>query len=286
MVVGSYADGWWHLTFGRDYFWTTPHIVLYSGFMLAITGVAIGLISEKRSRIRASSPHLSRSGYKISALGIVLVLAAALSDELWHRIVGSDTLYSPPHLLGVLGTSVIILGMIKGLSTTFNLRSRPGLVLEATLFSSAFLSILAIQVTPLRFLKQDAGHFIEAGFLAMVVPLLLLASFTLINRPGAVTVIQGVRFLLSDAGLSSYYLVVWLAIISDILLWKRRAFEGTWRTAFAGPVFVAMFYTIYSPTSITETLLSYGAAPLAAVSLSVGALSSLVGYYAARISSH
>ena len=43
-------------------------------------------------------------GYHLAALAIMLTVLAAPLDELWHRLFGLDvTIWSPPHLLGLLG---------------------------------------------------------------------------------------------------------------------------------------------------------------------------------------
>jgi hypothetical protein len=50
-------------------------------------------------------------GYFLAAAGIALTVIAAPVDDLWHRAFGTDvTIWSPPHLLGLLGVIVSAAG--------------------------------------------------------------------------------------------------------------------------------------------------------------------------------
>jgi hypothetical protein len=52
-------------------------------------------------------------GFRLAALGLVLVVLAAPIDDLWHRLFGLDvTLWSPPHLLALFGSAVSTLGCL------------------------------------------------------------------------------------------------------------------------------------------------------------------------------
>ena len=56
-----------------------------------------------RRACSASSGHRTR-GYHLAAYSITLTVLAAPLDDLWHRTFGLDvTLWSPPHLLGLVG---------------------------------------------------------------------------------------------------------------------------------------------------------------------------------------
>src|SRR6185295_3337073 len=52
-------------------------------------------------------------GIHLAAWGVALLLLAAPIDDLWHRLFGLDvTLWSPPHLLGLLGSAVNTIGTL------------------------------------------------------------------------------------------------------------------------------------------------------------------------------
>jgi len=109
-VVGAWGLGWdiqWHMTIGRDSFWIAPHLMIYGS---VVAGLILGwgvLVFERWRGIP------STRGFRLAALGLVLVVLAAPIDDLWHRLFGLDvTLWSPPHLLALLGSAVSTLGCL------------------------------------------------------------------------------------------------------------------------------------------------------------------------------
>ena len=115
-VVAGWGTQWdiqWHLTIGRDSFWIPPHVMTYSG-VTAIVLVSFGILAWTTARALGGAdrePGMVRvigctgtPGYHVAAWGIALTVLAAPFDDLWHRLFGLDvTLWSPPHLLGLLG---------------------------------------------------------------------------------------------------------------------------------------------------------------------------------------
>jgi hypothetical protein len=115
-VVTGWGTQWdiqWHLRIGRDSFWIAPHVITYSG-VTAIVLVSFGVLAWTTARALGGAdggPGTVRvlgftgtPGYHLAAWGIGLTVLAAPIDDLWHRLFGLDvTLWSPPHLLGLLG---------------------------------------------------------------------------------------------------------------------------------------------------------------------------------------
>lgn len=108
---GTHWDIRWHLLIGRDSFWIPPHVITYGGVTIMVL-VSFGVLAWMTMRGRAD--HQQRTirflgftgtaGYHLAAWGIALTVLAAPIDDLWHRWFGLDvTLWSPPHLLGLLG---------------------------------------------------------------------------------------------------------------------------------------------------------------------------------------
>jgi hypothetical protein len=97
----------WHITIGRDSFWIPPHVMTYAG-VAAVAGLSFGVLLGERLRRIAPSP-----GFRLAAGGVAITLAAAPVDDLWHRLFGIDTtLWSPPHLMGILGGIVNSVGCL------------------------------------------------------------------------------------------------------------------------------------------------------------------------------
>ncbi len=114
MGLGSAWDAQWHAVVGRDSFWIPPHTLIYSAVVLA---GALTLLVVLRAGPEAWSTHplaivrtLSADGYGVAGTGAVTILGAAVFDEVWHRTIGDSTIWSPPHVLGVIGGVIIGLG--------------------------------------------------------------------------------------------------------------------------------------------------------------------------------
>ena len=111
-VVTGWGVQWdiqWHVLIGRDTFWIAPHLMTYAG-VTAVVLVSFGVLAWDTLRggppgraLRVAGLTGTR-GFHLAAWGIALTVLAAPIDDLWHRLFGLDvTLWSPPHLLGILG---------------------------------------------------------------------------------------------------------------------------------------------------------------------------------------
>ena len=117
-LVGGWGVQWdiqWHVRIGRDSFWIAPHVMTYAG-VAGVVLVSFGMLGWETWRRRAGGPGrdamtvmglTSTPGFHLAAWGIALTVLAAPIDDLWHRLFGIDvTLWSPPHLLGMLGSLI------------------------------------------------------------------------------------------------------------------------------------------------------------------------------------
>ena len=114
-VVAGWGTQWdiqWHMRIGRDSFWIAPHVMTYSGvtlMVLASWGMLAwtswrALRGERAAGTWCVLGITGTRGWHLAAWAIVLTVLAAPIDDLWHRLFGLDvTLWSPPHLLGLLG---------------------------------------------------------------------------------------------------------------------------------------------------------------------------------------
>jgi hypothetical protein len=98
---GLLWDVAWHRTVGRDSFLSPPHVLMYAGV------AANGLVAAWALASRIGHP-----GVGLVGIGFALAIVGAVLDEAWHRLVGKDVnLWSPPHLVGLAGTVVIVVGL-------------------------------------------------------------------------------------------------------------------------------------------------------------------------------
>jgi hypothetical protein len=119
-LIAGWGVQWdiqWHVLIGRDSFWIPPHVMTYAGVALAVL-VSFGVLAWETllggpDRAAGAPPVLrilgltGTRGFHLAAWGIGLTVLAAPIDDLWHRLFGLDvTLWSPPHLLGILGAVI------------------------------------------------------------------------------------------------------------------------------------------------------------------------------------
>src|SRR5437667_331037 len=150
---GVQWDIMWHVLLGRDSFWIPPHVMTYSGvtrIVLASFGVLArdtlrhrraGRAPEGTERVLGIS---GTPGFLLASCGIALAVLAAPIDDLWHRLFGIDvTLWSPPHLLGLLGVTVNTLACALVAREAYPAKSWPRYValgLALTSFSGGLLN--------------------------------------------------------------------------------------------------------------------------------------------------
>ena len=116
-LIGGFWDEVWHRRyggFGNDFLWA-PHMMLYASILLftAFAGAGIWLTLRRPGRLR----ERFRSEPLLGLIGLVsaFLLVSLPSDELWHRIYGTDlTAWSLPHLTLMLGLTFI---MFAGVAT-------------------------------------------------------------------------------------------------------------------------------------------------------------------------
>ena len=123
-LLGAWGLTWdiqWHLLIGRDTFWIPPHLMMYggvtAGLLVAFAVLALDTVASHRHGVPRGALTVagftSTRGMHLAAWGVGLVVLAAPIDDLWHRLFGLDvTLWSPPHLLGLLGSAVNTLGAL------------------------------------------------------------------------------------------------------------------------------------------------------------------------------
>jgi hypothetical protein len=156
LLVSKLIAGWgvqwdiqWHVLIGRDSFWIAPHVMTYAGVGLAVV-LSWGVVGWQT--LRAASGRARGSdgaairivglaatpGFHLAAWGIALTVLAAPIDDLWHRLFGLDvTIWSPPHLLGILGAAANTVGCLLIAREEF--LDRPGPRLLAVLLFGAML---------------------------------------------------------------------------------------------------------------------------------------------------
>ena len=109
--AGFYSDVSWHVALGRDKnLFTAPHTEIVIGlillFLAAAAGVTVASLSKIDTKLRWRGLRVPWSTIPLGLLGASAVMGFPL-DDLWHARYGIDvTMWSPTHMLMILGASL------------------------------------------------------------------------------------------------------------------------------------------------------------------------------------
>ena len=202
---GTQWDIQWHLTIGRDSFWIAPHVLTYTGvtvIVLASFGV-LAWMTAHGGELGGSAVRVfgvsGSAGYHLATWGIALTVAAAPIDDLWHRLFGLDvTLWSPPHLLGLLG------GILNAAACWVIAREsypagRPARLVALVVAGALVYGAIAVGMQPgirIAYLHGGLGFFTYPLLAALLGPLPLIITARLSRlRLAPLLVIAGVLVL-------------------------------------------------------------------------------------------
>ena len=107
---GFYSDVAWHIALGRDdELFTAPHTSIFIGLVMifgaSVVAVLYATLSGVTTGLRVGALRIPWSAIPLGALGTAAVAGFPL-DELWHAQYGIDvTMWSPTHMLMILGAS-------------------------------------------------------------------------------------------------------------------------------------------------------------------------------------
>jgi len=118
IIVGLLWDISWHMTIGRDTFWTPAHMAIYLGGVLAgicggwlaLKTTFAGTPQEKETAVRFWG-FRAPLGAWVAIWGAFAMLTSAPFDDWWHSAYGLDVeILSPPHTVLAAGMIGIQLG--------------------------------------------------------------------------------------------------------------------------------------------------------------------------------
>ena len=213
-VLGAWGLTWdiqWHLLIGRDTFWIAPHLMMYSGVTVALIVAAVVLALDTAQARHGGAPRgaitvaglTSTRGVHLAAWGVVLLLLAAPIDDLWHRLFGLDvTLWSPPHLLGLLGSAVNTLGALV-LATEVYAPSRRARLLALALGSGLLYGGVRVVLEPAwltAYVHGGVAYHAFAMLGALLLPLALVPAARLLDRRWAPLAVVVVSLAVSMVG--------------------------------------------------------------------------------------
>jgi len=191
---GVQWDIQWHVRIGRDTFWIPPHVMTYAGVTILVLA-SFGVLARDTLRhlLAGRAPEgtervlglTGTPGFLLAACGITLTVLAAPIDDLWHRLFGIDvTLWSPPHLLGLVGVAINTLGSALVAREAYPAKSwarLTALVIALTSFYGS-LSIGLRPASRLAYLYGGLWFYAFPILGALFLPLAMITAVRLTGR--------------------------------------------------------------------------------------------------------
>ena len=118
VMVGVYWDISWHMSIGRDSFWTPAHLLIQAGGLIAgLSSGYVALHTTFRGTDAERAATVNFWGFRaplgawICIWGCGAMLTSAPFDNWWHNAYGLDVrIISPPHAVLALGIFAICVG--------------------------------------------------------------------------------------------------------------------------------------------------------------------------------
>ena len=283
ILFGGYWDISWHISIGRDSFWTPAHMMVYLAGVLA--GVASGyaiLSTTFGSSQEAKDSGISVWGFRgplgcfMAAWGGFAMLTSAPFDNWWHNAYGLDVkIVSLPHSMLGMGELMIQLGAILLVSAHLNRasgayqRKLDRLLLSIGGIMVTGSAIFILESTPMEFMHNSSFYRAVASSF----PVAMIAITVVSKKRWPATTMAAIYTALFLAGLWIFplfpaapklgpvyqhithmvplwfpVLVIAPAFALDLLRdWMGEKW-GSWRSALAaGCVFIAAFVAAQWP---------------------------------------
>jgi len=282
VVIGGYWDISWHMSIGRDTFWTPAHMLIQlCGILAGFTCAYLILFCTSGHDPELASASVSVWRFRgplgafIAAWGGATMLTSAPFDNWWHNAYGLDVkIFSPPHVVLDGGVLAIQIGALVLIASTRNRAS--GVVRRILdwllLLLGAMITMLALTVvweSTYRVLMHTAQCY---RAVAIVIPVVFAAFARISENHWARTIVAGVYtayamvmlwifpFFPATPKLGPVYqrithmvpmefpmLVIVPALLLDLLEPRLAAWKKWPQAAASGIVFLAAFLAVQWP---------------------------------------
>jgi hypothetical protein len=128
IVFGLYWDISWHMSIGRDTFWTPAHMAIQlGGILVALTSVYLIFSTTFGNNPAAKAASIQVWGFRgplgafLACWGGVVMVTSAPFDNWWHNSFGLDVaIVSPPHMVLGVGILAVAIGALLLLVSWMN----------------------------------------------------------------------------------------------------------------------------------------------------------------------
>jgi len=284
IAVGLYWDISWHMSIGRDTFWTPAHLLIqFGGLMTAlICGWTIfGATFRRGSQLRQNSVSIfgfrGPLGAFIAAWGGLAMLTSAPFDDWWHNAYGLDVkILSPPHVLLAIGIAGIVWGgLILTVAEMNRAEGARRVYLQRMMLVLGGFALLHSMVPRLEYTSRTFLHSASA-YVSLGIGLLLVleAAARASGHRWARTIIAGIYSLFvllmlwilplfpATPKLGPVYqpithmvplpfpiLLIVPAFVLDLIWAKLRNFSSFQQAIIAGAVFMAVLIVVEWPAA-------------------------------------
>jgi hypothetical protein len=133
VMIGVYWDISWHMSIGRDSFWTPAHLLIQAGGLMA--GLSSGYVAIRTTfggNAIARDSSVTFWGFKaplgawVAIWGCFAMVSSAPFDNWWHNAYGLDVrIISPPHMVLAMGIAGVGIGALLLTLAAQNRDGRP-----------------------------------------------------------------------------------------------------------------------------------------------------------------
>ncbi|HEY5948007.1 MAG TPA: hypothetical protein VIV40_21070 [Kofleriaceae bacterium] len=199
ILIGGYWDISWHMTIGRDSFWTPAHIAIQLGGIIAGSTGAYLIFATTLGRAGLGDVSVRVWGFRgplgafIAVWGAAAMVISAPFDNWWHAAYGLDVkILSPPHAVLTLGILAVATGGVLLIVAPLNRAARRTRLLETLLLVVAGEVLVLGMTSILEHTFRSNLHRADAyRAIAIVGPLLVLAFGRVSSQRWATTLIAG-----------------------------------------------------------------------------------------------
>ena len=208
VMVGVYWDISWHMTIGRDSFWTPAHLLIQAGGLIA--GLSSGYVALRTTfggDAAARSAAVTFWGFRaplgawVCIWGCLAMLASAPFDNWWHDAYGLDVrIISPPHTVLAMGIAGIGVGALL-LSLAW--QNRPGPFQKRAMWllivaGALLLMDRAIMLTEYSNKTQmHGGTYYRLALFAYPMAIVMMARASKLRWAGTLTAAVFMGFMLA-----------------------------------------------------------------------------------------
>lgn len=271
MAGGIHLDAWIHHRLGLEAFFTQWHILSYSGYM-ALTVFLLGTFIRNFSR-GTSWRKAMPAGYRLSLIGAAIFIAGGLGNVFWHPLfdieVRTETLFSPIHLLMMLGSLLMFSGPLRAAwERPVDANKRwmslmPALLSLALLLAELSFSVLysrplsyaILTIGNRPFTNAQGLNYLWAGMYVILIQSAIMMGVILLTvrkwrlPVGGLTLMITIAYGLTVSIHENFFLIpfeILAGLMAEVLYWwlkpsSSRPTMFRW-FAFGVPV---IFYTLY-----------------------------------------